>query len=113
MKHSYTKHLEIQGVTLYYVNDELLRTALENINAVVLLASTEDLFTPVFYQRYCDYIDKRSLDRLELVECLQPYVIDRTKYPTSYAYALLHSKLDLTSTSAEDYLDVIDNTSID
>lgn len=80
------KNIIINNVTLYYLTDESLRKALENPNSIILIASSNDVFTPVFFQRYADYIDKKTLESLQLVEAFQPYIIDFTKYPISFNY---------------------------
>lgn len=80
-----------KGVRLTVVTDDILCKAITNRNSVILLASTEDLYTPVFYQRYCEYIDKASLDKIYLTESLYPYSLDKTRFPK--AYALMQTKI--------------------
>lgn len=80
------KNVTINGVTLYFINDDSLCTALANINAVIVYATTEAPNTPVFYQRYCDYIDSLSIQKLDLVEAVRPYDISKALYPKAFAY---------------------------
>lgn len=84
------KSLEINGVRLYLLTDDLLYTSLTNINAVILFAFKNQPNKPVYYQRYCDYIDSEVIDRLDLMEAVRPYTISLGLYPE--AFALAHRK---------------------
>lgn len=94
------KSFTIAGVTIYPMTDEALSKAMHNPNSIVVLASLDDIFTPIYYQRYADYLSPAALSNIGLIECLTPYVIDTIKYPISsnfnYLYNLF-SREDITS----------------
>lgn len=84
----------IKGVVVYPITDEALNKALINPNSVILLASLEDVFTPIYFQRYADYISPSALQEAGLIEALTPYVIDKTKYPISSNFNYLYNLFD-------------------
>lgn len=103
------KSIIIQGVTLYFLTDEKFHVALENINAVIIYAYKEAPNRPLFFQRYCDYIDSISIAKLELVEAESPFIINKEVYPMSYKLAYRKQLLDLQSLSLEDYNELVDS----
>lgn len=86
MNLSKTKNHSINGVTLYYSNDETLQVALTNINAVIVYADKATPSVPIFFQRYCDYIDSVKIKELNLVEAVRPYILNETEYPKCTEY---------------------------
>ena len=105
------KSILIQGVTLYFLTDEKLHLALENINAVVIYAHKDTPNRPIFFQHYCDYIDSISIMKLDLVEAVKPFKLSREVFPDSFKLAYRKKMLVLAEEDL-DYLNRLDQGEI-
>lgn len=76
----------INGVTLFHVDEFVLKQMHSNKNFVILISKQTEPNKPIAYQRACDYINFITLKQAGLVETSMPY--DLSSFPLVQQYYL-------------------------